>query len=313
MKSRNKLVASLLVILVLTAACAPRVAHYATPSVSMTEEVLVAATVEVPAEVPSQATPMPVADAGYAGSALPDAPARYDRMVIKNAELALLVADTDIAIDRLTQIVGDTGGYIISSRMRFKEWLGVNYKYASITIGVPAEQFEAAMRRLRGIAVRVMDENASGQDVTDEYVDLQSRLGNLEATRDRIRTFLDQAQTVDEALRVNEQLAAVEAQIEQVKGRMVYLRERSAYSTITVQLDPELPPVPEATPVPPPTWSPADTARQASQTLTTIVRALAKGVIWVTIVLGPFAALVVGVWLVVRWRARGKEKTPSAA
>jgi len=49
----------------------------------------------------------------------------------------------------------------------------------------------------------------SGQDVTDEYVDLQSRLGNLEATRDRIRTFLDQAQTVDEALRVNEQLAAV--------------------------------------------------------------------------------------------------------
>ena len=131
MKSRNKLVASLLVILVLTAACAPRVAHYATPSALMTEEVLVAATVEVPAEVPSQATPMPVADAGYAGSALPDAPARYDRMVIKNAELALLVADTDIAIDRLTQIVGDTGGYIIRSRMRFKEWLGVNYKSMS--------------------------------------------------------------------------------------------------------------------------------------------------------------------------------------
>ncbi|HPD42084.1 MAG TPA: DUF4349 domain-containing protein, partial [Anaerolineae bacterium] len=96
----------------------------------------------------------------------------------------------------------------------------------------------------------------SGQDVTDEYVDLQSRLGNLEATRDRIRTFLDQAQTVDEALRVNEQLAAVEAQIEQVKGRMVYLRERSAYSTITVQLDPELPSAPEVTPVPTPTWSP---------------------------------------------------------
>ena len=150
--------------------------------------------------------------------------------------------------------------------------------------------------------------------MTDEYVDLQSRLGNLEATRDRIRTFLDQAQTVDEALRVNEQLAAVEAQIEQVKGRMVYLRERSAYSTITVQLDPELPSAPEVTPVPTPTWSPADTARQASQILTTIVRALTKGVIWVTIVLGPFAALVAGVWLVVRWRARGKkEKAPSAA
>ncbi len=253
-----------------------------------------------------QAMPLPLSGGG---SALPEVTQRFNRMIIKNAELQLLVADTDIALDRLTQVVGDTGGYIISSRVRYQEWLGVNYKYASVTIGVPVTQFETALRRLRGIAVRVVDESAAGQDVTDEYVDLESRLGNLEATRDRIRTFLDQAKTVEEALRVNEQLAAVEADIEQVKGRMNYLYDRSVYSTINVQLDPELPPLPEPTPTPTPTpvpaWSPAATAREAAQTLGGILRVLADLLIWFTIVLGPFVLpVIVGGWWVWRLRRR---------
>src|SRR5512140_3193185 len=113
-------------------------------------------------------------------------------------------------------------------------------------MGVPVDQFETAMRRLRGVALRVLDENASGQDVTSEYVDLQSQLGNLEATRDRIRSFLANAQSVEESLRINQELTNIEAQIEQVKGRMNFLSNRSAYSTITINLEPDIPP---ATPV----------------------------------------------------------------
>ena len=303
MKSRKALVLVLLVVLVSTVACASKPAYAPMATMAVTQEVVKEAE-SVEWSAAPQATAVPVVAPGYSSNTLPQVPSRSERMIIKNAELALLVADTDIAIDRLTQVVGDTGGYIISSRMRFKEWLGVNYKYASITIGVPAEQFEAALRRLRGIAIRVVDENASGQDVTDEFVDLQSRLGNLEATRDRIRTFLDQAQTVDEALRVNAQLAAVEADIEQVKGRMVYLRDRAAYSTITVQLDPELPSAPEATPAPVQPWSPLDTARDASKILVAIVRVLAELLIWFTIVLGPFLLPVLGAVLLIRWRMR---------
>ena len=70
-----------------------------------------------------------------------------------------------------------------------------------------------------------------------EFVDLQSRLHNLTATRDRLRTFLEQAQTVTEALAVNSQLAEIEGQIEQVQGRMNYLTGRVAYSTITVSIE----------------------------------------------------------------------------
>jgi hypothetical protein len=163
-----------------------------------------------PVEAPAATLlPTPAAAGGEKGTGGDSLtlPYRPNRLVIKNAELALLVADTDSAIDRTAQIAADTGGYILSSRVWYQEWLGESYKYATITLSVPSDQFESAMRRLRGLAVQVIDETASGQDVTDEYVDLQSRLGNLIATRDRIRSFLDRAMTVEEALQINEELS----------------------------------------------------------------------------------------------------------
>src|SRR5690349_1949017 len=94
-------------------------------------------------------------DAAYAAS----------HMIIKNADIKLQVEDTDVAIDRTTQIVGDLGGYIISSRVWYQAWYDEeNYKYATITVGIPVEQFERTLSRLRGLAVKVLDETASGED-----------------------------------------------------------------------------------------------------------------------------------------------------
>ncbi|RLC85741.1 MAG: hypothetical protein DRJ03_10790 [Chloroflexi bacterium] len=275
-----------------------------------------------PAAAPTAIPPVGDGEGQSDDYTLTSFPSRPNRLIVKNAELKLTVNDTDVAIDRTTQIAADSAGYIISSRVWYEEWLGENYKHASITIGVPVDQFERAMRRLRNLALRVVDESASGQDVTDEYVDLQSRLGNLEATRDRIREFLDQAQTIEESLRINEELAAIEEQIEEVQGRMNYLFDRAAYSTITIQIDPELPqptPAPTPTPAPPiPPWTPSQTARQAGGTLSAILRVVTRlateTAIWLGIVvlplLGPPALFV---WLVLRWsnrRSRAKRQSP---
>src|SRR5574339_927729 len=138
-----------------------------------------------------------------------------------------------------------------------------------MTIGVPVDQFERMLTGLRELAIRVVDESGSGEDVTDQYVDLQSELQNLEATRARILEFLQAAKTVDEALRINQELANIEGQIEQIKGQMNYLNDRSAYSTITLNLEPEFPvltptptstPMPTATPIP---WNPGETFGEA--------------------------------------------------
>jgi len=222
--------------------------------------------------------------------------AQTERMIIKNAEVKLLVENTDTAIDRGMQVVGDVGGYIISSRVWFQTINGENYKYATLSIGVPVNQFETAMRRLRGIAQRVLDENASGQDVTSEYVDLQSQLGNLESTRDRIRAFLDQAKSVEESLRINQELTNIEGQIEQVKGRMNFISNRSAFSTITVNLEPfvaPLTPSPTPTLMPTPTpkpWNPGETLNHATDTVTVIYQGFVELAIWVIIVLIPLLA-----------------------
>ncbi|WKZ48296.1 MAG: DUF4349 domain-containing protein [Anaerolineales bacterium] len=218
---------------------------------------------------------------------------RANRMIVKNADIRLMVEDTNVAIDRSLQIVGDAGGYIVSSRVWYQDYYGNSLKYASVTIGVPVDEFENVMRRLRGLAVQVLDENATGEDVTDQYVDLQSQLTNLESTRARIQEFLKDAKTVDEALRVNQELANIEAQIEQIKGRMNYLTDRSAFSTITINLEPEFPvltptptstPKPTATPIP---WKPADTFNDAKGTVTVVYQGIANFLIWLVVVILP--------------------------
>ena len=240
----------------------------------------------------------------------------YDRMVIKNAEISLLVKDSDVAIDSITQLVGDVRGYIVSSQVWYSDYNEENYKYATITIGVPADQFEVVLRRLRGLAIRVLNENASGQDVTDQYVDLQSQLTNLEATRDRIKSFLEQAKTVDEALRINQQLSEIEAQIEQVKGKMNYLSDRSAFSTVTISIEPDLPPLPPtATPTPIPTatpipWDPGETFDKSSKTLTSAYQGIIDFLIWFFIVLVPILLPpVLLVWLI-WWMVRRASRKP---
>jgi len=239
------------------------------------------------------------------------------RMVIKNAEVRLLVEKTDSAIDRTLQIIGDVDGYIISS----KAWSqtgpdGINYKFATLTIGVPVDQFEIAMRRLRSTALRVLDENASGQDVSGEYVDLQSQLGNLEATRDRIRSFMDNAKTVEESLRINQELTNIEGQIEQVKGRMNFLSNRSAFSTITVTFEPDIPaltpePTPTAMPTPSPEpWNPGKTLNQATGAVTTIYQSFVELAIWVFVVIIPLLApFVLIIWVFYKLATRKGKKT----
>lgn len=249
-----------------------------------------------------------------------------DRLIIKNGEIDLLVEDANIAIDRVTQIAVDNGGYVLSSQA----WFEGDVKLATLTIAVRSEMFEVAMRRLREIAIEVLRENTSGQDVSSEYVDLESRLRNLEATRERIAGFLDRAKTVQEALKINEDLAQIEAEIEQVKGRMNFLAGRSAFSTITVtiQIPVEIPPTPTPTPTSTPTptptptatltptpWSPAYTLDSAVKTQTGLLRGLTDAALWIGIVLLPYAVvgggIVFGVRAVVRRRPPSHNPTPT--
>jgi hypothetical protein len=278
-----------LVVSLLIVACSPA----ATPAPSFGE---VAA---MPTMAPA-ATEAPA----LAGSGVePVAPsAAANRMVIKNADMTLRVEDVPGALSRVTQMAADLGGYVISSQTEQRG----DHVYASLQMAVPSAQFEAALNQLRNIAVKVERESASGQDVSAEYVDLRSRLNNLEATAARVREFLAAAKTVEESLKVSGQLQELEAQIEQVKGQMKYYEGRAAFSTISLQLTPEIVPVePEPT-----EWNPARTFERATDTLTALAQTFADIAIWLIVVFGPFgliAALAFGLgWRVMRGARRVK-------
>lgn len=313
MKSKYTLLAilPLLGVLVLSACGAGAVAEqdfYIEEAPAATEAPAELAVVEAPAAPEAADAASEIDDGSVYETGTDGNLALTTHLIIKSAEMRLLVEDSNVAIDRLTQIVGDTGGYIISSRVWNQPHLdGINYKYATIMIGVPVDQFERALNRLRGISIQVINETASGEDVTDQYVDLQSQLTNLEATRDRIKSFLEQAKDVDEALRINQQLSEIERQIEEIKGRINYLQDRSAFSTILVNIDPELPEIiaPTATPTPTPVpdvWKPNETAGNAWKNLVNAYQNIIDLLIWLVIgILPVFAPPVIIVWAILRW------------
>ena len=229
---------------------------------------------------------------GQASANLPNsAPHSSIQMIIKNGEMTLIVADTDRALDQATGIAVNSGGYVVSS----KTWNSGDAKSATLTMGVPSDQFEAVQRQLRALAVEVQSDTSSGQDVSDEFVDLQARLTNQEATAARIRELLKDAKNVDEALQVNVKLSEVESEIEQIKGRMQYLKDRSAFSTIVVTLNPQRPtPTPEA-------WQPGKTVEAAAKSAGNLLRGLIDATIWLVVALGPILIpLALVLWLIVR-------------
>ncbi|HTP07625.1 MAG TPA: DUF4349 domain-containing protein [Anaerolineae bacterium] len=292
------------VAMVLISACASAATPAPTQAPAMAPAAAPAQPAQV-AEAPAAGSADQTANQNLPASANPQAsPYQQNRMIIKNGEMTLLVADTDRALDQATGVATDSGGYIVSS----KTWLQDGYKYAQMTMGIPSDQFEAAQRRLRGLALEVQNDTASGQDVSQEYVDLQSRLTNLEATAARIRDFLDKATKVSDALDVNQQLSDVEGQIEQVKGRMQFLKDRSAFSTIALTLNPQ---VPTPTPYPTPTpvaWQPGKTIESAGDTLGGLLRGLIDAVLYFGIVLLPFVIPVLAIIaIVVYFKRRGKK------
>lgn len=256
-----------------------------------------------------QATPVPAADAD-AAAAPPIAPlADPSRKVVKDADLTLEVDDVAVSMGRIETIAAQSGGYVLESRS--DQSADGARPGAMVKFAVPVDQFEAALGRLRAIGV-VADEHASGVDVSTEFTDLQSRIANLEATQARVREFLAQAKTVEEALQVNARLTEIEGQLAELKGRSAYLAGRAAYSTITVSLvgplqptrTPTITPSPTATatptvtptPTPRSVWSPAPVAREAAGTLGDLLIVVATGLIWLVVVGLPIGLLLAAAW-----------------
>lgn len=229
-----------------------------------------------------------------------------ERLIIRTANMSLVVANTEEAMATISKMAEENGGWVVNSSVfQYNE----NAKTGNITIRVPSSGFNSALEALRGLAVEVRNESTSGQDVTEEFVDVSARLENLEATAERVRAFLEDARNVEEALAVNQELSRLESDIEAMKGRLQYLSQSASFSTITVDLTPDI----VAQPIEPSNWRPAVVFRNAVDSLVEALQDVAEFGIWFAIYLLPLL-LIVGIplWLVGRfiWRRWQRRRTP---
>ena len=156
-----------------------------------------------------------------------------DRMIIRTANMQLVVDDVRDTIDKITTLAQDREGYVVNS----SSWKEGERVVGQITIRVPSADFNYAMSVLRSMAVEVSSETTSAQDVTEEYVDLEATLRNLEATEAQLLKLMEKAVEVDDILDVQRELSRVQQDIERTKGRMQYLERTSSMSLIQVMLE----------------------------------------------------------------------------
>ncbi len=170
--------------------------------------------------------PTDAADAPAAEADLPDSPtelvvAQVKRQVIYTGALTVLSPDPDGAIDTVRRVAREAGGYVDSIHGQ------------RIAVRVPADRFDSVMSDIAALGL-VTDRQVDAADVTAELVDLDIRLDNLESLRGRMKSLLEKADKVEDALLIEKELARLTGEIEQIKGRLRLLRDQVSLSTINV-------------------------------------------------------------------------------
>lgn len=292
----------LITVLLLASGCAARQRQQALPSPisGMAEK----ESVEVPAAPMPAPPPAPMEDS-YRGSAEEQLPGVGDRMIIRTVSMSMVVNDTDNTLAAVRDLADEYKGYIADSR----RWLRNDQPYANVTLRVPAQSLDAVLERLRALAIKIESENLTGQDVTEEYVDLQARLRNLEATEAELLALLTEVREnrgkAEDILAIHRELTNIRGQIESLKGRSQYLERMTALATIQLEIRPKEAPRPLVEKA---RWNPLVTISNALRGFVQVLQVMVDLAIYV-LVFSPFILVpVVILWLIVRAIRRRKQR-----
>jgi len=219
-------------------------------------------------------------------------PPSQERLIIYNAHISV---ETDDITDRLAKIraLADRyGGYVASSS---RSSYGMQSR-AEIAIRVPKDKFHAAVQEIETYG-KVLDEGTTSEDITQQFVDLKARLGNLQRQEERFREILAVAKTVEEILKVESELARVRGEIESLQGQINYLEGNVAMSLISVMLTEPAPPFT------PPGMNWGEVLETAIVGLFTV----ARGMIIIVISMLPLAVVGAPVYYAYKRRRRQKQ------
>jgi hypothetical protein len=292
----------ILSILVLSA-CAPAMATQAPSANAYGGKV---SSTQAPAATPAPASSSQGPVTGSDGGA--------PRLVIMNASLEIVVESPAAAAQTLSEMAQQMGGFVVTSNSyQLAARSGQTISQAKVTLRVPAERLGQALDRIRALVQDpekdIHNETMSGQDVTEQYTDLNSQLVNLQAAEKQLQAILERATKTEDVLSVFHELTNTRQQIEVIQGKMKYYLQSAALSSIDVNIlaTASIAPIEIAG------WQPLGIARDAVQTLINVGQALVTALIWIIIVFGPLGVVVYAcLRLVRRFVKPGKRPMPPA-
>lgn len=156
-----------------------------------------------------------------------------NRMVIHQAHLQTKVAEFQDVQRKIEIKVQELGGYVIESNT-YRE--NEEMHRGKMVIRIPEEHFQQMLFYMEEQAIEVTERNITGQDVTEQYVDLESRLNSKRAVEARLLDFMKDAKETEDLLKISTDLAKIQEEIEVIVGKMQYIENQAAFSTITFHM-----------------------------------------------------------------------------
>jgi hypothetical protein len=203
--------------------------------------------------------------------------------IIRTGSLQMEVEDVPAALTTARTAILGLGGFIGASQ-QYRDGDDV---VATITYRIPADRWEDALDKLRGLGTEVGEQTGS-DDVTGQLVDLEARIRNLKASETALVAHLEAATRIDDVLEIESRLSDVRGQIEQLAAQQARLDDQVAYATLTVTYGVEVQAVQAAAAA----WDPQGEVERAGASLLGFLQALATAGIWFGIVLLPILAVI---------------------
>ena len=230
----------------------------------------------------------PAADSVSTGGITNAVAESSDQMIVKNASLSILVDDPMDTLAAVMQLASDMGGYTVySNSYQTYTSNGEQVPYASVTIRVPADKLNDSLDAIKAMTGDpeefVTNESVSGEDVTQAYTDLASRLRNLQEAETELSAMYQKAVDAEDVLAIYNQKMQVSEQIEIIKGQMQYYEEASATSSISLDISAKA----SMQPITVAGWEPKGVARDAIQALINFLKGFVTFLIWLAIYILP--------------------------
>jgi len=260
-----------------------------------------------PAMAEKQVEYVAAADGNYASAEEAGLGSVAQQMIIRTANLSVVVKETEAAVDAITALLASYQGYVTQSHTYYSG----DDMYANMVLRVPAESLDQFLGDLRDHVDKVQDSSITGQDVTEEYTDLQARLRNLEATEAELLVLLTEVREnrgkAEDILAIHRELTSIRGQIESLQGRKQYLERMTAMATVNLSIRPQ------ATPrtVVQDRWTPLVTLSEAARSLLSVLQVLVDLGIYIVVFSPILIVPIVVLWLIVKLIKRNKARKVS--